>query len=181
MTSCGSVRLYRLDDWQSHAGEGHGGVHRTRRAIGRCGVTPLPRIVGLCALLFAIAATAAAAPLREGLYEIEVRIHLPNVADTVAPVLHRRCLRAAEIAGGGAFVVMSDNPLATCPHFDYAVETERATFRIVCPGPNRGWAKGSFDLPGESFRGEIVMNLGGKNMTMSETQRGRRLGACLSE
>jgi hypothetical protein len=35
-----------------------------------------------------------------------------------------------------------------------------------------------FTSTGTTYRGSIEMNLGGKNMTMSETQRGERVGEC---
>ena len=41
-----------------------------------------------------------------------------------------------------------------------------------------GQAVGVFDLAATTYRGIIKMNMGGKNMTMSETQRGRRVGDC---
>ena len=41
-----------------------------------------------------------------------------------------------------------------------------------------GSAVGVFDLTGTAYSGTIKMNMGGKNMTMSETQVGRRTGDC---
>jgi hypothetical protein len=41
-----------------------------------------------------------------------------------------------------------------------------------------GSAVGMFELNGTAYGGSIKMNMGGKNMTMSETQAGRRIGDC---
>jgi hypothetical protein len=35
-----------------------------------------------------------------------------------------------------------------------------------------------FETTATTYRGSINMNMGGKNMTMSETQAGRRIGNC---
>ncbi|HZF22834.1 MAG TPA: hypothetical protein VE030_05125, partial [Burkholderiales bacterium] len=42
--------------------------------------------------------------------------------------------------------------------------------RIACAGPNRGSAVAVFETTGSAYRGNIKMNMGGKNMSMSETQ-----------
>jgi hypothetical protein len=49
---------------------------------------------------------------------------------------------------------------------------------IACAGPNRGSAVATFETKGTTYRGTIKMNMGGKNMTMSETQAGKRIGDC---
>jgi len=48
----------------------------------------------------------------------------------------------------------------------------------VCAGPNRGSAVAVFDTKQNTYQGTIRMNMGGKNMTMSETQAGKRIGDC---
>ena len=122
---------------------------------------------------------AAADPtLSPGLYQVEVRISLPNVQDVAAPLIVNRCIGRADLESGRAFFVLSDNPLKTCDLVDYEATAETAIYRIVCPGPNRGSAVGTFAATRETYRGTIKMNMGGKNMTMSEVQVGRRVGDC---
>jgi len=113
-----------------------------------------------------------------GLYRVEVRISLPNVQDTAAPMLLTRCVGPADLQSGRAFFVMSENPLKSCDLLDYEVTAGTAVYRIACPGPNRGSAVGVFDTAATSYRGTIQMNMGGKNMTMSETQAATRIGDC---
>lgn len=122
---------------------------------------------------------AAADPLPSpGLYQVEVRISLPNVQDTAAPLLLTRCLSPSDLQSGQAFFVLSDNPLKSCDQLDYRMTAGMAVYRIACPGPNRGSAVAVFDTTATAYRGTIKMNMGGKNMTMSETQVGKRLGDC---
>jgi hypothetical protein len=130
------------------------------------------------AALAATACSAAEPAPAPGLYEVEVRIALPNVQDVAAPTVLTRCLSALDLESGQAFFVLSDNPLKNCPLLDYEAAADSATYRIACPGPNMGRAVGVFDLAATRYRGIITINMGGKNMTMSETQVGRRIGEC---
>ncbi len=130
------------------------------------------------AALAAIGSAVAASLLTPGLYRIEVRIALPNVQDVAAPLVVSRCVSAADVESGRAFFVLSENPLRQCELLDYENTGSKATYRIACPGPNRGSAVGVFDTSATAYRGSIKMNMGGKNMTMSETQVGRRIGDC---
>ena len=138
-------------------------------------------LIAWATCIFASIATvtrAADLPLSPGLYQVEVRIHLPNVQDTIAPIVVTRCVSAADLQSGRAFFVLSDNPLKSCDLLDYEVTANTASYRIVCPGPNKGSAVALFDTTDSAYNGSIKMNMGGKNMTMSETQIGKKIGGC---
>ena len=129
----------------------------------------------------ALAATGAGAAdslLTPGLYQVEIRIALPNVQDVAAPMVLIRCVSPADLKSGQAFFVLSDNPIKNCALLDYEVTADTAIYRIACPGPNRGSAVAVFVTTGTAYRGSIKMNMGGKNMTMSEMQTGKRIGDC---
>jgi uncharacterized protein DUF3617 len=134
--------------------------------------------ITLVAGLQATWADAADPTLSPGLYQVEVRISLPNVQDVAAPLVLKRCIVRADLESGRAFFVLSDNPLKTCDLVDYEATADTAIYRIVCPGPNRGSAVGTFETSTTAYRGTIKMNMGGKNMTMSEVQVGKRVGDC---
>jgi hypothetical protein len=130
------------------------------------------------AALAAVAPAAADQALEPGLYQVEVRISLPNVG-VAAPALNlTRCISPDDLLSGEAFSLLSDNPLRTCGMVDYQTTQSTASYRIECAGPNRGYAIAAFDVRQNSYRGTIKMNMGGKNMTMSETQVGNRTGNC---
>jgi hypothetical protein len=133
---------------------------------------------GLVTALTATGSSAADPSPTPGLYQVEVRISLPNVQDTADPLVLNRCVSPADLTSGRAFFVLSDNPLKNCALLDYQLTADTATYRVACPGPNMGGAVAVFELTGTAYRGTIKMNMGGKNMTMSETQVGRRLGDC---
>ncbi|HTT37198.1 MAG TPA: DUF3617 family protein [Burkholderiales bacterium] len=133
--------------------------------------------VGIAASMGTASEAADSLPV-PGLYRVEVRISLPNVQDTAAPMLLTRCIGADDLQSGRAFFVMSENPLKSCDLLDYRVTAGTAVYRIACPGPNKGSAVAVFDTAATSYHGTIQMNMGGKNMTMSEAQAATRIGDC---
>ena len=128
------------------------------------------------------AGAGRAAPLESGftpgLYEIELRIGMPHVLRVGESRQLRRCLSAAELESGSAFFVLSENPLGACKLVDYRAAGGVARYRIVCPGANAAGAEGMFDRTAAGYRGTIWMQMGGKNMTMYETQVATRIGEC---
>jgi hypothetical protein len=141
----------------------------------------MPTVIARASVIAALAAIgpAAANPfLTPGLYQVEVRIALPNVQDAAAPVVVTRCISPADLESGQAFFVLSENPLRNCDLLDYQATDGAASYRIACPGPNRGRALAVFETKVTTYRGSIEMNMGAKNMTMSETQVGKRIGDC---
>lgn len=149
----------------------------------RCPPTthPMRALIAQAGVLAALAATGSGAAeplLTPGLYQVDVRIALPNVQDAATPLVLTRCVTPSDIQSGQAFFVLSDNPLKNCPLIDYEDAGDTAIYRIECPGPNMGSAVGVFEITRAAYRGTIKMNMGGKNMTMSETQVGRRIGDC---
>jgi hypothetical protein len=116
-----------------------------------------------------------------GLYEIEVRVGLPNVLEVGPPGRLTRCLTAGDIESGQAFLVRSENPIRACGLTDYAASGAAVRYRVRCPGPNAASGEAEFEATGQGYRGAIRMQMGGKNMTMSETQTAVRLGDCEPE
>ena len=141
----------------------------------------MPTLLAVASIVAALAATASNAAdssLTPGQYQVEVRISLPNVQDVAVPLVVTRCVSPDDLKSGQAFFVLSDNPLKSCDLLDYEVTSGTTVYRIACTGPNRGSAVAVFDTRSTSYHGVIRMNMGGKNMTMSETQAGKRIGDC---
>jgi uncharacterized protein DUF3617 len=117
--------------------------------------------------------------LAPGRYEVRVRVDLPNIEGAAASALRTLCLPALGQARNHGLGVLSDNnPLAHCPVSNVRQEGDTLSFDIVCPGGNAAIATAQYHLAAEAFEGRIRMKLGGKNMTMTETQSGRRIGDC---
>ncbi len=131
------------------------------------------RWIALAALCACATSALAQETVPSGAYEVTYSLELPHVAPTQSNTA-KVCL-----ADGHAFPVLSaNNPLARCPASDVRREGREVSFRIACAGPNAAKADALFDLRDDGFDGRIAMNMGGKNMTMTEVQHGRRVGDC---
>ena len=145
-------------------------------ALARFGIAAV-----VCLLPASPATSVDAVRLRPGLYEVGVRLDLPNIAGAAVSKVAMICLPAEDSAGNHGLVALSDNnPLAHCPVVNVRQEGDALTFDIVCPGGNAAIASAKYLLTADTFAGRITMKLGGKNMTMTETQSGRRTGDCRS-
>jgi Protein of unknown function (DUF3617) len=124
-------------------------------------------------------ACAEPAGLQAGAYEVQVSLELPYVEDTGARTIATVCVTGAEANDNRGLVVLSgNNPLGHCPAANFHRDGDTLTFDIACPGGNAAIASAKYVFGAQSFRGRIAMKMGGKNMTMTETQVGRRVGEC---
>jgi len=125
------------------------------------------------------AAAVDAITLQPGRYEVSVRLDLPNIEGAAAAKVTSLCVPVQDGVGSHGLGALSENnPLARCPVSNVRQEGAALSFDIVCQGGNAAIAFASYRLAGDAFDGRISMKLGGKNMTMTETQTGRRIGAC---
>jgi hypothetical protein len=132
------------------------------------------------AAMVAVASCCAAARglVPAGRYEIVVTQELPNVAKAGEPVKLQACLTKKAIESGAAFHVRSENPLRECPISGVRVNDDELIYRIICPQPNSPSAKAKFVNTKTGYEGAITINMGGKNMTLTERHRAQRIGEC---
>lgn len=142
----------------------------------------LVRGILACTALLVVGAQPAHAgeplvELRGGAYKVAVRLELPHLEEMGVSKIATICVTGAE--GTRGLVVLSENnPLGKCPASNIRQEGNRLTFDIACEGLNAAQAKATYTLAPEAFQARIAMKMGGKNMTMTETQQGRRVGDC---
>jgi Protein of unknown function (DUF3617) len=114
-----------------------------------------------------------------GSYELITRLELPHLERWAVDKTTIVCL--PNVRSGNALpipVVSANNPFAKCSAVNLTADSPKLEYDIVCPG--RGAAKGhaTYILSTETFSGRVAMVMGGKNMTMTEVQRARRIGEC---
>ena len=115
--------------------------------------------------------------LQGGAYEVRVRLELPNVHHWAATSTTTICV--ADTGGASPLPVLStNNPLAKCPATNLRRDGASLSFDIVCAGRGAARARAIYTLMPDAFEGRIAMVMGGKNMTMTEVQAGRRVGRC---
>lgn len=133
----------------------------------------------LCLLaLVAVAGTARAgdAVLEPGEYEVEMRLELPHIEDMGAQRTAKVCI--TDSSTHGIIVLSENNPLGRCPASNVRQIGDELSFDLVCEGHNQAVAWAKFRLWPDRFAGAFEMKMGGKNMTMTERQAGRRIGVC---
>jgi hypothetical protein len=135
----------------------------------------------MAALMLAAVAQAAQGEvlLQDGAYEVEVRLELPNVLSRGPDSTTTICLPYADGRNGAPFPVLSsNNPLKKCPASNVERDGATLSFDIFCEGRGAARAHAVYRLMPDAFEGRIAMVMGGKNMTMTEVQAGRRVGSC---
>lgn len=143
----------------------------------------IPSVLAALTASAALPAGAGEAPrleaLRPGAYEIEFRLELPHLKEIADRRRAAMCLTAPQAAATQGLGVVSDNnPLSACMPTNVERSAGILAFDIVCPGTNAARGRADYRLGADWFEGRIAMKMGGKNMTMTEVQSGRRSGDC---
>ena len=136
-----------------------------------------PKLAAALSAMLLIPGNAAAAGLEPGAYEVTFRLEVPPVERYATDATVRVCVRAGTTS---LPVLSANNPLRFCPAENVRVTGNRLGYDILCPGRrnDRSQAHAEFHLAAGGFTGRIAMVMGGKNMTFTEVQQGRRVGAC---
>jgi hypothetical protein len=139
-----------------------------------------PVALGLLALaLHAVPGSAETLSLKGGAYRVAVRLELPHLENVNTETITQICLSSAAGSNNHGIAVLSaNNPLVNCPVSNVYEDAGQLAFDIFCEGKNTARAKAHYEVRPDNFSGRIVMQMGGKNMTMTEVQSGYRIGEC---
>jgi hypothetical protein len=117
--------------------------------------------------------------LKDGAYEMTTRLELPHLERYGVDSLHRICFADGRATEAIPTPVESANhPFASCAAKHIEHDGGIIEYDIVCPGRDSARAHASYHATADGFTGRVAMVMGGKNMTMTEVVRARRLGAC---
>jgi hypothetical protein len=132
--------------------------------------------MGLAAA-FALAGGAhAGEALPVGLFAITARLELPHLERWAVDKTRAVCLDGA---GGLPIPVLNTGTgLAHCAAAEVQRGAAGLSYAIVCPGRDATRATARYRVEPDRFQGRVAIVMGAKNMTMTEVQVGRRLGAC---
>ncbi|MEO1492452.1 MAG: hypothetical protein AAFV19_09910 [Pseudomonadota bacterium] len=122
------------------------------------------------------APTVSPQDLAPGRYLVEVAIVLPNIQTRDYNFETEICWRGIEDRDP-PLGPLGPGPLKRCPSKVAAIKDGIAV-ETTCLGPNAGWGSGTYKITPTGFKATVEMNMGGKNMTLKEIQRGTRLGSC---
>ena len=126
-----------------------------------------------------VAKVGPQAHIQAGLYKVDVRLLLPFLDDKTGHQTVSVCIRNTTDKLVDEFNVLSRNtPFGHCLKREIVQTRNKLSFRYQCKDRGAATADAEFELNGTSFVGKISMKMGGKNMTMTELQSGRKTGEC---
>lgn len=156
--------------------------HLLRLRISRSASTPACSAsragLAVAAALFAQNTLAQASVTAPGRYEIIITQELPNVQQAPQPIKVDACLSKARIHSGEAFRVHTEASVADCPLSNVHFDGDELSYRMVCPQPNSPSAKAKFARTRTGYEGTITLDMGAKNLKITERHRARRVGEC---
>jgi hypothetical protein len=138
---------------------------------------PFARHFAVCAALLAPAIVQAETDLREGLWEVSVRMEVGGQPASAEPLVARQCItqqtaqdlisQLAGTAGG-------------CQIADLRQDGNHASWNLSCSGQIELKGSGEVTISNSSFDGSLdaVVGMGGQSVPVHQTFSARRVGDC---
>jgi hypothetical protein len=137
-------------------------------------------ITGSLGLVIGVAAAAGdATTMQPGSYEIQIETGMPNLDELQrGRSVVKQCFTRTDIESGQAYRGPRGDQYANCKLMDYKSLNGEVSYHIVCPGSNAPSGYGAFTYTDTAFRGSVEMQMGGKNMTMTQKYTAKRVANC---
>ena len=141
------------------------------------------RIVLTILIAASLIGTARADDLRlkDGLYEVRFRLELPHLETHAVDRTASICIDQdnAEQHLPPIPLLSQNDIFADCEIENAAKETSGFSYDIACTGRGSARATATYVIDADRFKSRIAITQGAKNMTMTEVQKGRRMGNCV--
>ena len=113
-------------------------------------------------------------PMREGNWEVAVKVSLPGMEG--APAMKQtQCVTAAMLKDPAS--AMPSGPGGDCKISDYKLSNSVATYKLACTQPVPFSGSGEMKYAGsDAYTGTLTMDMGGQNLVMSIDAK--RIGDC---
>ena len=133
-------------------------------------------IAGLCGLLLANAAAAAALDVRTGLWESHIESEIEGLPISPPPMTHQNCVTEDDL------VPQLDSPGQECKVLEHDTRGKSVSWKVQCRQDGMTMTgTGKITYSGETYEGSVVMTMDGGPMgpmKMTQTMKGRRIGDC---
>lgn len=136
--------------------------------------------VAVGAFWIAGAAPAAAPNMKEGLWEITVKMDMPGMPSDMPPQTMQRCITQKDFTDPQKMSPGADSKNDRCEMTDYKLQGNTATWKMACRGENAMTGTGSVTYSGTSYTGanKMSMKQGSEMMNMTMNYTGKYIGAC---
>jgi hypothetical protein len=134
--------------------------------------------INLLFLGFLIPAVGIAAPtMTPGLWEIVMSAEMTGMSQQMPPTKFQHCYRPEDLKDMRRTV---PNNKQNCKVTDWKESGNTVTWNVSCAGQGSMTGTGTMTYAGDSYRGNITMNMsqGGQKMTMIQNYQARRIGNC---
>ena len=143
------------------------------------------RLVPLALLTLTLTWTVLAqapGPMREGSWEVTMKMSMPGLPVDIPPMKQTQCVTAAMLKDPQAFLPTGGPPQAQggrsddCKLSDYKLAGSTATWKMTCTMPQPMTATGEIAYAGDAYKGTMMVDMGAQKMTMSFDAK--RVGDC---
>jgi hypothetical protein len=117
----------------------------------------------------------SASPMREGSWEVSIKMNIPGMPE--APAMKQtQCVTAAMLKDPSSAI--PKGPAADCKVTDYKFTADTATYKLACTQPAAITAVGQMKYAGpDSYTGTLTMDMGGGPQLVLSME-GKRIGDC---
>jgi hypothetical protein len=135
----------------------------------------------LAAAFVSISAHAATPNMKEGLWEITMKMEMPGMPAGMKPQVVRQCITKKDFDDPRKTAPSGGDPKdSRCQITDHKMQGNTATWNMACKGENAMTGSGSITYSGTSYSGanKMTMTRGGKTQTMTMQYNAKHLGDC---
>lgn len=125
-----------------------------------------------------LACRAAPVSLPPGRYDVTTQTVLPHLEENLrdASARTQRCLATQDAAT--VFPILLHEAFAGCSLDADASTAPGNRYLLRCANPQAASGAASFEPGAITFRAQLDIKMGGKNMTLLQRVHGRRIGSC---
>jgi hypothetical protein len=135
----------------------------------------------LAAAVLSGGAHAAAPNMKDGLWEITMKMDMPGMPAGMKPQVLQQCITKKDLEDPRKTAPSGSDPRDNrCQMTDYKMQGNTASWNMACKGEGAMTGSGTATYSGTSYTGtnRMTMKRGGQVQTMTMQYSGRRLGEC---
>jgi len=137
-------------------------------------------ILMLAAALICAPASAATPNMKDGLWEITMKMDMPGMPAGMKPQVMQQCITKKDLEDPRRTTPGNDPNSNRCQVTDHKVQGNTATWNMACKGEGAMTGSGTVTYSGDSYTGttKMTMNYGGQAQNVTMHYSGRRIGEC---
>jgi len=139
-------------------------------------ITALPVLAA--ALLTSHAHGAAAPNMKDGLWEITMKMEMAGMPQAMPPQVMQQCITKKDLQDPAKAVPGSSPRDGRCKMTDHKMQGNAATWNVVCEDGTTGSGTATYSSTSYTSANKITSKRGGETHTMTMHNSGRYLGDC---